>query len=155
MWHRNLCIKGEIRRNIREKGSKDDSICEIGVKSQIHLLLHFPYCVGVVFSHSHVWLFATPWTAACQTFLSFTVSHSLLKLMSIESVIPSNHLILCTLFLPLPSMFPSIKVFFQWNLGAYRIYSSTFNGLTCLPILVSFLIWIKFAICRMVPDHQT
>ena len=91
MWHRNLCIKGEIRRNIREKGSKDDSMCEIGVKSQIHLLLHFPYCVGVVFSHSHVWLFATPWTAACQTFLSFTVSHSLLKLMSIESVIEKEY----------------------------------------------------------------
>ena len=60
---------------------------------------------------SHVWLFVTPWTAACQASLSITNSWSLLKLMSIESVTPSNHLILCrTLFLP-PSIFPSIRVF--------------------------------------------
>ena len=59
---------------------------------------------------SHVWLFATPWTAACQASLSITNSWSLLKLMSIESVMPSNHLILyCPLLLP-PSIFPSITV---------------------------------------------
>ena len=56
-------------------------------------------------------LFATPWTAACQTSLSFTVSWSLLKLMSIESVMPSNHLIFCHPLLLLPSIFPSIRVF--------------------------------------------
>ena len=60
---------------------------------------------------SHVRLFATPWTAARQASLSFTISQSLLKLMSIESVIPSNHLILCRPLLLLPSIFPSIKVF--------------------------------------------
>ena len=60
---------------------------------------------------SHVQLFATPWTAACQASLSFTMSWSLLKLMSIESVMPSNHLILCCPLLLLPSIFPSIKVF--------------------------------------------
>ena len=60
---------------------------------------------------SHVQFFVTPWTAACQAFLSFTVSRSLLKLMSIESVIPSNHLFLCCLLLLLPSIFPSIRVF--------------------------------------------
>ena len=59
---------------------------------------------------SSVWLFATPWTAACQASLSITNSWSLLKLMSIESVIPSNHLILCHPFLLLPSVFPSIRV---------------------------------------------
>ena len=53
----------------------------------------------------------TPWTAACQAFLSFTVSQSLLKLMSIESVMPSNHLILCHPLLLLPSIFPSVKFF--------------------------------------------
>ena len=53
----------------------------------------------------------TPWTAACQAFLSVTNSQSLLKLMSIESVMPSNHLILCRLLLLLPSVFPSIKIF--------------------------------------------
>ena len=60
---------------------------------------------------SHVRLFATPWTAACQASLSITNSQSLLKLMSIESVMPSNHLILCCLLLFLPSIFPSIRVF--------------------------------------------
>ena len=60
---------------------------------------------------SHVWLFATPWTAAPQASLSITNSLSLLKLMSIESVMPSNHLILCCPLLLLPSIFPSIRVF--------------------------------------------
>ena len=59
---------------------------------------------------SHVQLFATPWTAACQASLSITSSRSLLKLMFIESVMPSNHLILCRPLL-LPSIFPSIRVF--------------------------------------------
>ena len=59
---------------------------------------------------SHVQLFATPWTAACQAFLSITNSRSLLKLMSITSVMPSKHLILCHPLLP-SSIFPSIRVF--------------------------------------------
>ena len=60
---------------------------------------------------SHVWLFVTPWTAARQASLSITNSWSLLKLMSIESVMPSNHLFLCHPLFLLPSIFPSIKVF--------------------------------------------
>ena len=60
---------------------------------------------------SHVLLFATPWTAACQTSLSITNSLSLLKLPSIELVMPSNHLILCHPLLLLPSVFPSKRVF--------------------------------------------
>ena len=56
-------------------------------------------------------LFATPWTAACQAFLSITNSQSLRKLMSIESVMPSNYLILCRPLLLSPSIFPSIRVF--------------------------------------------
>ena len=62
---------------------------------------------------SHVQLFATPGTAACQTSLSITNSWSLLKLMSIEVVMPSNHLVLCHPLLLLPSIFPSIRVFFN------------------------------------------
>ena len=62
-------------------------------------------------SLSHVLLFATPWTAACHASLSITYSLSLLKLMSIESVMPSNHLILCHPLVLLPSVFPSIRVF--------------------------------------------
>ena len=73
-------------------------------------LLFLYLCIIVVQSLSYVWLFATLWTAACQSSLSFTVS-SLLKLTSIEWVMPSNHLILCHLLLFLPSIFPSIRVF--------------------------------------------
>ena len=58
-----------------------------------------------------VWLFATPWTAACQAFLSITNSWSLLIIMFIESVMPSSHLILCHPLLLLPSTFTSIRVF--------------------------------------------
>ena len=66
---------------------------------------------GSVQSLSHVWFFATPWTASCQASLSITNSRRLLKLMCIESVMPSNHLILCHPLLLLPSIFPSIRVF--------------------------------------------
>ena len=67
--------------------------------------------VIVVQLPSHVQLFVAPWTAAHQVSLSFTVSWSLLKLMSIELSMPSNHLILCHALLLLPSLLPSIKVF--------------------------------------------
>ena len=73
-------------------------------------LMSFQFFV-VVQSLSHVRFFVTPWTTAHQASLSFTISHSLLKLMSIELVMPSNHLILCHSLLLLPSIFPSLRVF--------------------------------------------
>ena len=74
-------------------------------------LFGIPYIAfGSVQLLSHVRFFATPWTAAHQASLSITNSQSLLKLMSIESVMPSNHLVLCHALLP-PSIFPSIRVF--------------------------------------------
>ena len=76
-------------------------------------------CCSVQFSHSCVRLFATPWTAPCQASLSITNSWSLLKLMSNMSVMPSNHLIFCHPLLLLPSLFPSIMVFY--NESALRI----------------------------------
>ena len=70
------------------------------------------YCILLLFSRSViVWLFATQWTAARQASLFFTISWSLLKLMSMESVVPSNHLILYCPLLLLPSVFLSIRVF--------------------------------------------
>ena len=69
------------------------------------------WSLSVHFSHSVMSDSVTPWTVACQAFLSITNSWSLLKLMSIESVIPSNHLIFCPPLLFLPSIFPSIRVF--------------------------------------------
>ena len=75
------------------------------------ILIMYILWFSSVQSLSHVQLFVTPWTAARQASLSITNSRSLLKLMSIESVMPSNHLILCCPLLPLPSILPSIRVF--------------------------------------------
>ena len=69
------------------------------------------FCFRLLLSLSHVWLFVTLWTAARQVFLSFTISWSWLKLMSIESMMSSNHLILCCPLLLLPSTFSSIRSF--------------------------------------------
>ena len=68
-------------------------------------------CLNSVQLLSHVWLFATPWTAVCQASLSFTISQNLLKLMYIEVVMPSNYFILCQPLLPLPLIFPSVRIF--------------------------------------------
>ena len=78
---------------------------------------------------SHVRLFVTPWTEACQASLPFTITWNLLKLMPIESVMPSNHLILCHSLLP-PSIFPSIRVFFNESVLCIRqpkYWSFSFN----------------------------
>ena len=82
----------------------------------VSAMARFSSCV--VQSLSHVWLIGTPWTAACQASLSITISRSLLKLMSIESVMHSNHLVLCLPLLLLPSVFPSIRVFSSESLIA-------------------------------------
>ena len=114
-----------------------DSIC-------LQIILHIGYykimpivpCAvhGFSFSSvqllSHVQLFVTPWTAACQASLAITNSRSLLKLMSIESVMPSNHLILCHPLLLLPSIFSSIRVFSNESALCIRwpkYWSSSFN----------------------------
>ena len=94
----------------------------------------------VVQSLSRVQLFATPWTAACQALLSSTLSQSLLRFMSIESVILSNHLILCCPLLLLLSIFPSIRVFSNesvlcirwpkyWSLGFSNSPYNEYSGL--------------------------
>ena len=92
---------------------------------------------------SHVRLFATPWTTAHQASLSITNSWSLLKLMSIKSVMPSNHLILCHPLLLLPSIFPSIRVFSNesalhirwlkdWSFCFSVSHSNAYSGLISL-----------------------
>ena len=80
-------------------------------EKHIELCLCWLFQFSSVQSLSRVWLFSTPWTAAHQASLSIANSQSLLKLMSIELVISSNHLILCRPLLLLPSIFPSISVF--------------------------------------------
>ena len=76
-----------------------------------HLLISYLFTTSVQLSHSDVRLFVNPWTAACQASLSITESWTLLRLMSFQSVMPSNHLILCHPLLLPPSIFPSIRVF--------------------------------------------
>ena len=91
-------------------------------------------------SLSRVQLFATPWTAAHQASLSLTNSRSLLKLMSIESVMSSNHLILCCPLLLLPSILPSIRVFSMSQLftsGGQSIGVSTLTSV----LLVNIQVW--------------
>ena len=103
------------------------------------------YFVVVIQSLSHVRLFVTPWAAARQASLSFTISQSLLKLMSIESMISSNHLILCCPLLLLSSTFLSIRVFSNelvlgirwpkyWNLSFSISPSNEYSGMISLRI---------------------
>ena len=98
-------------------------------------------------SLSHIWLFAAPWTAAYQASLSFTITHSLLKLMSIKSEMPSNHLILCRPLL-LPSIFPTIRAFsnesalhIRWP--KYWSFSFNISPSNKHPGLISFIMdWL-------------
>ena len=96
-------------------------------------------------SLSHVWLFATPWTAARQASLFITNSRILLILMSIKSVMPSNHLILCCLLLLPPSIFPSIRVFSNESLlhiwwPEYRSFNFSISPSNEYSVLISFTI---------------
>ena len=102
---------------------------------------------GLLF-HRHVQLYVTPWTAACQTSLSISNSRSLLKLMSIESVMPSNHLILCHPLLLLPSIFPIIRVFLKESAihirwPKYWSFSFNISPSNEHPGLISFMMdWL-------------
>ena len=108
----------------------------------------------------------TPWTAACQSSLSFTISWSLLKLMSIESVMPSNHLILCRPLLLLPSIFPSIRVFSSesalrirwskhWSLSFSISPSSEYSGLISFRIDWFDLFAIQRTLKSLLQHHSS
>ena len=103
---------------------------------------------------SRVRLFATPWTAACQASLSITNSRSLLKLTSVDSVMPSNHLILCHPLLLLPSIFPSIRVFSKesilhirwpkyWSFSFSISPGNEYSGLISFRIDVVFILLLE------------
>ena len=97
---------------------------------------------SVVQSLSHVWFFLTPWTASGQAPLSSVFSWSLLKLMSIESMMPTSHLILCRPLLLLPSIFPTIRVFsndlalwIRWpKYWSFSFSTSPYSGLVSFRI---------------------
>ena len=121
--------------------------------------------VVVVQSLSHVQLFATPSTAAGQASLSFTISLSLLKLMSIELVMPSNHLILCHLLLLLPSIFPSIRVFSNelaacnmwpkyWSFSFSISPSNEYSGLFSFRIGLFDLLAVQGTLKSLLQHHN-
>ena len=116
-----------------------------------HLVLFLTFFLSSVQSLSHVPVWCeTPWTTAHQAFLSSTVSPSLFRLMSIESVMPSNHLILCRPLFLLPSIFLSIRVFsndsvlhIRWP--KYWSFSFSISPSTEHPGLISFRMnWLDF-----------
>ena len=137
-------------------------ICVLGVtpffsllapeKQQVYDISHYsPEEAVFVFQLlSRVWLFEIPWTAAHQSSLSVINSQSLLKLMSIELVMPSNYLVLCCPLLLLPSIFPSIRVFSNklaflikwpkyWSFG-FSIHPNSLQGINFfLPVTSDLL----------------
>ena len=119
----------------------------------------------VVRSLSRVHLFATPWTAAHQASLFFTISWSFLKLMSIALVMPSNHLILCHPLLLLPSIFPSIRVFSSelalpirwpkyWSFSFSISPSNEYSGLIFFGIDWSYLLAVQGTLKSLLQHHN-
>ena len=117
-------------------------------------------------SLSRVWLFATPWTAARQASLSITNSQSLLKLMSIKSVMPSNHLILCHPLLLPPSIFPSIRVFSKesvlrircpkyWTFSFNISPSNEYSGLISFSIDWLDLLAVQGTLKSLIQHHSS
>ena len=123
------------------------------------------FFVAVVQLLSCVRLFVTPWTVARQTSLSLTISQSLLKLTSIELVIPSNHLNLCCPLLLLPSIFPSIRVFSNelglhirwpeyWSFSYSISPSSEYSGLICYRIDWFDLLAVQETLKSLLQHHS-
>ena len=108
----------------------------------------------------------TPWTAARQASLSFTISQSLLKLLSIESVMPSNHPVLCHPLLLLPSIFPSIRVFSNesvlsirwpkfWSFSFSISPSNEYSGLICFRIDWFDLLAVQGTLKSLLQHHSS
>ena len=122
--------------------------------------------ISSVQSLSHVWLFVTPRTAACQASLSITNSWNLLKLMSIRSMMPSNHLILCHPLLLLPSIFPSNRVFSNksvlciglpkcWSFSFSISPSNEYSGLICFRIYWFDLFTVQGTLRSLLQHHSS
>ena len=124
-----LRVGGELKRQIKKDFLSNEKY-SVTLQWWIHVIIHMPRPTESVQSLSHVHLFENPWTAARQASLSIINSQSLFKLMSIELVMPSNHLILCHLLLLLPLIFPSIRVFSNESVLCIRwpkYWSFSFN----------------------------
>ena len=117
-------------------------------------------------SLSHIRLFATPWTAACQASLSFIISQSLLKLISIESVMSPNYFILCCPLLLLPSIFPNIRVFSNksvlhmrwpkyWSFSFSISPSNEYSGLIFFGIDWFYLLAVQGTLKSLLQHHNS
>ena len=115
---------------------------------------------------SHIQLFVTPWTTACQTSLSFTIYLNLLKVMSIESVMPSNHLILLFPFILLSSIFPIIRVFSNeldlcirwpryWSFSFGISISNEYSGLISIRIDLYYLFAVQKTLWSLFQYHSS
>ena len=120
-------------------------MCHFSLATFKILFIFFLCTISSVQLLSHVWLFATPWAAARQAFLSITNSQSLLKFTSTQLVMPSNHLILCRLLLLPPLIFPSVRIFSResvlcirwpeyWGFSFSISLSNEYSGLISLRI---------------------
>jgi len=129
--------------------------------------MSFSQVVGFVLIQflSRIWLFETPWIAAHQASLSFTISWSLLKLMSIESMMPSNHLILFHPLFHLPSIFPSIRIFSNelglwirwpkyWSFSFSISPSSEYSGLISFRIDWFYVLAVQGTLKSLLQHHS-
>ena len=130
---------------------------------------HYYFCfssVQFIQLLSHVQLFATPWTSARQASLSITNSQSLPKPISIESVMPSNHLMLCRPLLLLPSVFPSIRVFFSesalrirlpkdWSFSFSISPSNEYSGLISFRMTWLDLLAVQGTLNSLLQHHSS
>ena len=137
-----------------------------GVKNRVPLHIILLQLFISVQSLSRVQLFATPWTAVCQASLSITNSQSLLKLMSIESVMPSNNLFLCRPLLLLPSVFPGIRVFSNesalrirwpkyWSFSFSISASKEYSGLISFKIDWLDLLVVQGSLKSLIQHHSS
>ena len=136
------------------------------IKEVSELKVDIPSCFNSIQSLSYVHLFVTPWTAAHQASTSITNSRSPSKPMSIESVMPSNHLIFCHPLLLLPSVFPSIRVFSSesvfciwwwkyWNFSFSISPSNEYSGLTSFRIDWFDLLAVQGTLKSLLQHHSS
>ena len=155
--------------NLLPKKKSRHYLYKIDISRDIHCTVFKEYTMtqtSVQFcSLSHVQLFETPWTAAHQASLSINNSWSLLKLMSIESLMPSNHLILCKPLLLWPSIFPSIRVFSNesvlhirwpkyWSFSFHINRSNEYSGLISFRIDWFDLLAVQGALKGLLQHHS-
>ena len=161
-----MCLVKSFK--VKEKEKRKFNTLWIYCSNSFILQIFIEWLVAVQ-SLRHVRLFATPWTAARQASLSFTISWSLFKLMSIELVMPSNHLLFCHSLLLLPSIFPSIRVFsnesafclrwpkywsFSFSISLFNEYSGLISFRTDWLDLLAVQGTLKSLLQHTVWEHQ-